>query len=354
MDCITFTPMGEEDDLRGAEGAGEEPRPGSLRLRRLKTGRVMVKDEDVCLHCGLCAERCPTGAWDMQKFYLEMTHAEARNAEHAAAEPSTTSSSSSPTSTARARPRANGCSPARSCAWACRCAAQHLPVEHPGPADLVRGARLRRRLARPARRRRPDGRDEPADLGRATSPRSSRAAICSTTRPSRCRASKFRDDITVIGVPLTEICNAAYTIRASASCSRTSSMSARCRAARHRPEVIEQLLKPSSSRQGQADRAERQGAATGRDWAQGEPAPRSACGARADKVGDRIFVEGNTPRRSAPSMAARRSAPGIRSRRRPRWPKPSPSYCRSFRTTRDGKANTPSCRPRTRSPRSAW
>ena len=41
----------------------------------LKTGRVMVKDEDVCLHCGLCAERCPTGAWDMQKFFLEMTHA---------------------------------------------------------------------------------------------------------------------------------------------------------------------------------------------------------------------------------------------------------------------------------------
>ena len=37
----------------------------------LKTGRVMVKDEDVCLHCGLCAERCPTGAWDMQKFLLE-------------------------------------------------------------------------------------------------------------------------------------------------------------------------------------------------------------------------------------------------------------------------------------------
>ncbi len=41
----------------------------------LKTGRIMAKDEDVCLHCGLCAERCPTGAWDMQKFTLEMTHA---------------------------------------------------------------------------------------------------------------------------------------------------------------------------------------------------------------------------------------------------------------------------------------
>ena len=35
----------------------------------------MAKDEDVCLHCGLCAERCPTGAWDMQKFLLDMTHA---------------------------------------------------------------------------------------------------------------------------------------------------------------------------------------------------------------------------------------------------------------------------------------
>jgi ferredoxin len=35
----------------------------------------MVKDEDVCLHCGLCAERCPTGAWDMQKFLVDMTYA---------------------------------------------------------------------------------------------------------------------------------------------------------------------------------------------------------------------------------------------------------------------------------------
>jgi ferredoxin len=39
----------------------------------------MVKDEDVCLHCGLCAERCPTGAWDMQKFLLHTAHAPARN-----------------------------------------------------------------------------------------------------------------------------------------------------------------------------------------------------------------------------------------------------------------------------------
>ena len=44
----------------------------------LKTGRVMVKDEDVCLHCGLCAERCPTGAWDMKKFLLESAQADDR------------------------------------------------------------------------------------------------------------------------------------------------------------------------------------------------------------------------------------------------------------------------------------
>jgi formate dehydrogenase beta subunit len=41
-----------------------------------------VKDEDVCLHCGMCAERCPTGAWDMQKFFLEMAHADTGHACH--------------------------------------------------------------------------------------------------------------------------------------------------------------------------------------------------------------------------------------------------------------------------------
>ena len=47
----------------------------ALCRQDLKTGRVMVKDEDVCLHCGLCAERCPTGAWDMRKYLIDMTHA---------------------------------------------------------------------------------------------------------------------------------------------------------------------------------------------------------------------------------------------------------------------------------------
>jgi formate dehydrogenase beta subunit len=76
MDCITFTPNGEEADLRTRLSAPALNLSQDLYVEDgLKTGRVMVKDEDVCLHCGLCAERCPTGAWDMQKFLLDMTYA---------------------------------------------------------------------------------------------------------------------------------------------------------------------------------------------------------------------------------------------------------------------------------------
>jgi len=76
MDCITFTENGEEADLRTRLTApAKNPTQDLYVANDLKTGRVMVKDEDVCLHCGLCAERCPTGAWDMQKFFLDMTYA---------------------------------------------------------------------------------------------------------------------------------------------------------------------------------------------------------------------------------------------------------------------------------------
>jgi formate dehydrogenase (NADP+) beta subunit len=76
MDCITFTPNGDESDLRQRLKAPANNLSQALYVQDgLKTARIMVKDEDVCLHCGLCAERCPTGAWDMQKFFLDMTHA---------------------------------------------------------------------------------------------------------------------------------------------------------------------------------------------------------------------------------------------------------------------------------------
>jgi formate dehydrogenase (NADP+) beta subunit len=77
MDCITFTPNGAEADLRTRLKAPAANLTQDLYVSDdLKTGRVMVKDEDVCLHCGLCAERCPTGAWDMKKYLIDMTHAD--------------------------------------------------------------------------------------------------------------------------------------------------------------------------------------------------------------------------------------------------------------------------------------
>jgi len=70
-ECITFTANGEEDDLRTRlKAPSRNPDQALYVADGLKTQRVMVKDENVCLHCGMCAERCPTGAWDMQKFYL--------------------------------------------------------------------------------------------------------------------------------------------------------------------------------------------------------------------------------------------------------------------------------------------
>ena len=75
-DCITFTGNDDEATLRTHLSAPARHVDQALYVSsELKTGRVMVKDEDVCLHCGLCAERCPTGAWDMQKFMITQTRA---------------------------------------------------------------------------------------------------------------------------------------------------------------------------------------------------------------------------------------------------------------------------------------
>ncbi|MGE0592800.1 MAG: FAD-dependent oxidoreductase [Vicinamibacterales bacterium] len=77
VDCLTITPNGEEADLRTRLMAPadntEQPLFVSGQLKQ--TGRVMVKDENVCLHCGLCAERCPTFAWDMRRAVIDLPHA---------------------------------------------------------------------------------------------------------------------------------------------------------------------------------------------------------------------------------------------------------------------------------------
>ncbi len=72
VDCLTITHNGEEADLRGRLKAPAKnlTQPLFVSGPLPQTGRVMVKDEDLCVHCGLCAERCPTAAWDMQKSYV--------------------------------------------------------------------------------------------------------------------------------------------------------------------------------------------------------------------------------------------------------------------------------------------
>ena len=76
LDCISFVPNAPEEELRGSLSAPALNLSQAIYVSEpVKTGRIMAKDEDLCLHCGLCAERCPTGAWDMQKFTLEIAQA---------------------------------------------------------------------------------------------------------------------------------------------------------------------------------------------------------------------------------------------------------------------------------------
>ena len=112
----------------------------------------MVKDEDVCLHCGLCAERCPTGAWDMQKFLIQMSHAGSRPPAtrgdhgmkriHAVNDFVVKFANVNGSGSASANELFAKADPAHGRAGQ---PAQHLPQQHPGPAHLVRGARQRAR-----------------------------------------------------------------------------------------------------------------------------------------------------------------------------------------------------------------
>ena len=82
VDCLTIAPNGPEEELRGRlKAPAANPEQALYVSDGLpQTGRVMVKDEDVCVHCGLCAERCPTAAWDMQKSTIRIPHAEDESA----------------------------------------------------------------------------------------------------------------------------------------------------------------------------------------------------------------------------------------------------------------------------------
>jgi len=78
VECLTITPNApSEDELRNALSASDGTVDQDLYVSAPLplTGRVMIKDENICLHCGLCAERCPTSAWDMKEGVIEIGHA---------------------------------------------------------------------------------------------------------------------------------------------------------------------------------------------------------------------------------------------------------------------------------------
>ncbi|MGH8256805.1 MAG: 4Fe-4S dicluster domain-containing protein, partial [Steroidobacteraceae bacterium] len=77
VDCLTITPNGTEQQVRAnlRAPALEPTQPLFVSEALKQTGRVMIKDENLCVHCGLCAERCPTAAWDMQKSTVHWPHA---------------------------------------------------------------------------------------------------------------------------------------------------------------------------------------------------------------------------------------------------------------------------------------
>ncbi len=89
VDCLTITQNGEEADLRTRLKAPAKnlAQPLYVSAPLPQTGRVMVKDEDLCVHCGLCAERCPTAAWDMQKSHVHWPQVQDEAAASAAQEP---------------------------------------------------------------------------------------------------------------------------------------------------------------------------------------------------------------------------------------------------------------------------
>ena len=77
VQCLTITPNGAEPELRQRlmAPAGNPEQSLYVSAALPQTGRVMIKDENLCVHCGLCAERCPTAAWDMQRSELLIPYA---------------------------------------------------------------------------------------------------------------------------------------------------------------------------------------------------------------------------------------------------------------------------------------
>ena len=158
-------------------------------------------------------------------------------------------------------------------------------------------------------------------------------------------------------MPLTEICNAIYSDpRQRQLFKNIIYVGALSVLLEIDPEVIEKLFGEQYKGKEKLLDSNVQALHLGRDFAREHlQAPLGIRVRRADQVGDRIFVDGNSAAALGCVYGGATVAPGIRSRLRRRWPRPSRSTAASSASIRPpARTATPSCRPRTRSPRSAW
>ena len=298
-----------------------------------QTGRVMVKDEDLCVHCGLCAERCPTAAWDMQKFELliplalstpiaggdlghgrrdrRQTARQGERLRHQARQRQRDRIGE------REQPADAGDLPDGHPGLG----QEPLPVEHPGPADLVRDPRQQGRSRRARARVRPHGRDERADVRAATSPRSARGGYTHLRLVVAARHGADPRGRDVPRRPARRDVQRRVPRAARAHPDEEHRVRRRARgAARHRHGRRSRSCSPSSSpaRSGCATPTRRRsGSATTSRW-RTSPARCRSVSRRWTRRTDRSSSTATPPPRSAACTPARPSRRGIRSRRRRR------------------------------------
>ena len=359
VDCITFTADGEEAELRTRLKAPAQNLTQDLYVQDgLKTGRVMVKDEDVCLHCGMCAERCPTGAWDMQKFLLE---AAKRHDEGARMRSGITVTNDFVVKFANVN--GSGSASANQL-FAKSILRMGIPIASRNifPSN-IQGLPtwFEVRVSGEGHLGRRGGVDLMVAMNPQTWDRdiaeidAGGYLVYDNTRPMP--ASRFRADINVIGVPLTQLCNAAFTdARQRQLLKNIMYVGALSALLNIEPPVVEQLLAEQYKGKEKLAKPNRDAFHMGRDWAlKNLECPLGLTLERSDAVGDRIYRRRQCRRRARRGLWRRDGLrAGTRSPPPPRWPRPSSATASaSAPSRRRARSATPSSRRRTSWPPSA-
>ena len=330
----------------------------------LKTGRVMVKDEDVCLHCGMCAERCPTGAWDMQKFLLEAAKTTLRPAAKGSAAMPQPLTATNDFVVKFANVNGSGSASANRI-FARSILRMGVPIASRNifPSN-IQGLPtwFEVRVSGEGHLGRRGG----VDLMVAMNPQTWDRDLAEiepggylfydSTKP--LPPSRFREDVTVIGVPLTAMCNAAYTdARQRQLFKNIIYVGALSALLGIEPEAVETLLGEQYKGKEKLAKANHDAFRMGRDWALDEPLLPDRPAAPARRRRRRPHLRGRQQRRRprrglwrrhrlrlVPDHALHLARRGLRALL-PAVP---------HRSRRRARSATPSCRPRTSWPPSAW